>query len=102
MSDATGTTDSYAVPTQFRGDRLATMEARYDDGSNAGPAGWTSYQQWDTAFSAYTGDAIKLTPAFFDSVKEDSRVTLTFHFWSGEAVTYQVTKSGDSVTGTTS
>ncbi|MFI7500678.1 hypothetical protein ACIBVL_19675 [Streptomyces sp. NPDC049687] len=36
------------------------------------------YQQWDTAFSAYTGDAIKLTPDFFTSLKEDSRVTLTF------------------------
>lgn len=101
LSNATGTTDSYAVPTQFRGDLLATMEARYDDGSNAGPASWTSYQQWDTAFSAYTGEAIKLTPAFFDSLKDGSRVTLTFHFWSGATVTYQVTKSGNSVTGTT-
>lgn len=36
------------------------------------------------------------------SRKEDGpRVTLTFHFWSGATVTYQVTKSGDSVTGTT-
>ncbi|WP_353963409.1 MULTISPECIES: hypothetical protein [unclassified Streptomyces] len=28
-------------------------------------------------------------------------MTLTFHFWSGATVTYQVTKSGNSVTGTT-
>jgi hypothetical protein len=27
-------------------------------------------------------------------------VTLTFHFWSGTLVTYTVTKSGSSVTGT--
>ncbi|WP_246101181.1 hypothetical protein [Streptomyces cyaneus] len=27
--------------------------------------------------------------------------TLTFHLWSGATVTYQVTKSGDLVTGTT-
>ncbi|MGY1495874.1 hypothetical protein ACW4TU_04420 [Streptomyces sp. QTS52] len=32
---------------------------------------------------------------------DDSRVALTFHFWSGVMVTYQVTESGDSVTGTT-
>lgn len=30
-----------------------------------------------TAFSAYTSDAIKLTPDFFNSLKEASRVTLT-------------------------
>ncbi|WP_328875410.1 hypothetical protein OHT76_38010 [Streptomyces sp. NBC_00287] len=57
-----GATDSYTIPTRFRGDLPAT--------------------QGDTA---YTGDAI----------------TLTFHFWSGATVTYQVTESGNSVTGTT-
>ncbi|ADI03480.1 putative endoglucanase [Streptomyces bingchenggensis BCW-1] len=101
LSNATGSTGSYAIPTQFRGDMLATMEARYDDGSNAGPADWTPYQQWDTAFSAYTGDSIKLTPDFFNEVKDGSRVTLTFDFWSGASVTYHVTKTGTSVTGTT-
>jgi endoglucanase len=101
LSDATGNTSAFAIPTQFRGDILATMEARYEDGSNAGPADWTPYQQWDTAFSAYTPDAIKLTPDFFNAVKDGSRVTLTFHFWSGATVTYHVTKSGTSVTGTT-
>jgi hypothetical protein len=29
-------------------------------------------------------------------------VTLTFHFWSGATVTYQVSRSGTSVAGTTS
>ncbi|MFI7500679.1 X2-like carbohydrate binding domain-containing protein [Streptomyces sp. NPDC049687] len=40
LSDANGSTGSFAIPTQFRGDMPATMEARYDDGSNAGPADW--------------------------------------------------------------
>ncbi|WP_311736797.1 hypothetical protein [Streptomyces sp. TLI_185] len=56
------------------------MEATYDDGGNAGPASWTPYQQWDTAFTAYTGDSIKLTSEFVNSLKDDSRVSLTFHF----------------------
>ncbi|ULR48137.1 cellulase family glycosylhydrolase [Streptomyces deccanensis] len=99
LSAASGSTTGLAIPTRFRGDRLATMEARYDDGSNAGPANWTSYQQWDTAFSAYTDDAIKLTAEFFTSLRENSRVTLTFHFWSGAKATYHVTKSGGTVTG---
>ena len=77
------------------------MEAAYDDGGNAGPASWTSYQQWDTAFSAYTGDSIKLTSDFVNSLKDESRVALTFHFWSGTSVTYHVTKAGSTVTGTT-
>ncbi|WP_405607942.1 hypothetical protein [Streptomyces sp. NBC_00076] len=47
-----------------------------------------------TAFLAYTGDAVKLTPEFFNALKDGSRVTLTFHFWSGATVTYHVTKSG--------
>lgn len=100
LSNATGSTGSYAIPTRFRGDMLATMEARYHDGSNAGRADWTPYQQWDTAFSAYTGDSIKLTPDFFNAVKDGSRVTLTFGFWSGASVTYHVTRTGTSVTGT--
>ncbi|MFF9035652.1 cellulase family glycosylhydrolase [Streptomyces sp. NPDC014892] len=99
LSAASGSPTGLAIPTRFRGDRLATMEARYDDGSNAGPANWTSYQQWDTAFSAYTDDAIKLTAEFFTSLRENSRVTLTFHFWSGAKATYHVTKSGGTVTG---
>ncbi|WP_371667175.1 cellulase family glycosylhydrolase [Streptomyces sp. NBC_00289] len=101
LSDASGDTGGLTVPTRFRGDMLATMEANYDDGGNAGPADWTSYQQWDSAFSAYTGDSIKLTPDFVNSLREDSRVTLTFHFWSGTSVTYHVTRTGSTVTGTT-
>ncbi|MFI1733244.1 cellulase family glycosylhydrolase [Streptomyces acidicola] len=102
LSNASGTTSGgMTIPTRFRGDMLATMEARYDDGSNAGPANWTPYQQWDTAFSAYTGDSIKLTPDFANSLGDGSRVTLTFHFWSGALVTYYVTRTGDTLTGTT-
>ncbi|WNZ14147.1 cellulase family glycosylhydrolase [Streptomyces sp. 11x1] len=99
LSAASGSGSGLSVPTRFRGDRLATMEARYDDGSNAGPASWTPYQQWDTAFTAYTDDAIKLTAEFVTSLREGARVTLTFHFWSGAKATYHVTKSGDTVTG---
>ncbi|MEU6356592.1 cellulase family glycosylhydrolase [Streptomyces sp. NPDC047072] len=99
LSGATGT-GGLTIPTQFRGDQLATMEARYGDGGNAGPASWTPYQQWDTAFSAYTDDAIKLTPDFVGSLKDGSPVTLTFHFWSGATVTYHVVRTGDTVTGT--
>jgi endoglucanase len=103
LSDATGTTGSFAIPTQFRGDVLATMEAKYADGSGAGPANWTSYKEFNSSFSPlYTASQITLTPNFFNEVTDGARVTLTFHFWSGDTVTYYVTKSGSSVTGTSS
>ncbi|MFD6771265.1 cellulase family glycosylhydrolase, partial [Micromonospora chalcea] len=35
QSAATGTTGAFAVPTRFNGDELATMEAKYTDGSPA-------------------------------------------------------------------
>ncbi|EMF57730.1 hypothetical protein [Streptomyces bottropensis] len=47
LSNASGGTDGPSVPARFRDDQLATMEARYD-GSNAGPASRTSFQQWDS------------------------------------------------------
>lgn len=101
LSSATGTTDAFAIPTQFNGDRLATMEATYADGSFAGPQNWTSYKQFDSDFVP-AGDTIVLKPAFFAQVDEARPVTLTFHFWSGQLLTYTVTRTGTSVTGTVS
>ncbi|MCK9792867.1 cellulase family glycosylhydrolase [Isoptericola sp. 4D.3] len=100
LADATGTTEAFAVPTDFRGDRLATMEARYDDGTNAGPHGWTSFKEFDVTFAPEDG-RIVLRPAFFAEVTDQRPVTLTFHFWSGDTVTYTVVRDGDAVTGTT-
>ncbi|NUT93666.1 MAG: cellulase family glycosylhydrolase [Saccharothrix sp.] len=102
LSNATGTTSSFAIPTTFRGDLLATMEAKYDDGTNAGPHNWTSYKEYDRTFAPnYTAGTTTLTPDFFAEVRDDARVTLTFHYWSGAKLTYYVTKSGTTVTGTT-
>ncbi|MBO3095012.1 cellulase family glycosylhydrolase [Cellulomonas dongxiuzhuiae] len=99
LGAATGTTTSFAIPAQLRGDQLATMEARYDDGSNAGPPSWTSYKEFWSSFrpDPATG-TILLTPEFFAEVA-DGRVTLTFHFWSGEQVTYTITRTGTTVVG---
>ncbi|WP_053712299.1 cellulase family glycosylhydrolase [Streptomyces sp. NRRL B-3648] len=103
LSDASGTTGSFTIPTRFRGDVLATMEARYADGGNAGQADWTPYQEFNRAFSPdYPGGRTVLTPDFLGALRDGAPVTLTFHYWSGAAVTYHVTRSGSSVTGTAS
>ncbi|ELP69058.1 cellulase family glycosylhydrolase [Streptomyces turgidiscabies] len=101
LSNANGNTNGVTVPTQFRGDLLATMEATYADGGNAGPTDWTPYQEFNEAFSPdYPGNALLLTSKFVNSLRDNVQATLTFHFWSGATVTYRVTKSGGSVTGT--
>ncbi|MFF4833302.1 cellulase family glycosylhydrolase [Streptomyces sp. NPDC001315] len=101
LSDATGTAGSFTVPTKYQGDDLATMEATYADGSNAGPTNWTPYQEFNTAFSPdYPNGTIILTPEFLKALRDGEPATLIFHFHSGAKVKYTVTKSGDSVTGT--
>ncbi|WP_238010638.1 cellulase family glycosylhydrolase [Dactylosporangium sp. AC04546] len=103
LSAATGTTAAFTLPAQFRGDQLATMEAKYADGSNAGPQNWTSFKEFDVTFAPdYTAGTITLRPAFFAEVNDNAKVTLTLHFWSGTKVTYFVTRSGSTVTGSLS
>ena len=98
---ATGTTNSFVIPTSFRGDQLATMEAVYADGSPAGPASWTPYKEfWQHFQPDDAAGTITLKPEFFAEV-HDGTVTLTFHFWSGTRITYRITRSGTSVTGST-
>jgi hypothetical protein len=99
LQDATGTTSGLNISTAFYGDRLATMEAVYADGTNAGPHPWTSYKEFNRAFAPGNGQ-ITLKQDFFAEVNDNSTVTLTFHFWSGETVTYTLTRSGTTITGT--
>ncbi|MDT0343583.1 cellulase family glycosylhydrolase [Streptomyces litchfieldiae] len=101
LRNATGSTGSLVIPTAFNGDQLATMEAVYADGTYAGPHNWTSYKEFGAAFSPnYSSGDITLPSAFFNEVRDNSTVTLTFHFWSGATLKYTLTRSGTTVTGT--
>ncbi|MCY1143301.1 cellulase family glycosylhydrolase [Actinoplanes sp. Pm04-4] len=102
VAAGTGTTAAFTIPVSFRGDRIATMEAKYADGGNAGPQNWTSFKEFAYTFLPdYTANTLALTPEFFAEVNDGAKVTLTLHFWSGAKVTYYVTKSGSTVTGAT-
>ena len=102
LSNATGTGTKFTIPTKYQGDQLATMESTYADGTNAGPTSWTPYQEFNGAFSPdYQEGTIILTADMLKSLRDGETATLTFHFYSGAKVKYQVTKSGDSVTGST-
>jgi endoglucanase len=101
LADATGTTGAFAVPAAFNGDQLATMEAKYADGSFAGPHNWTSFKEFGRTFSPdYATGKIDLTSTFFNEVNDGAPVTLTFHFWSGATLEYTVTRTGTAVIGT--
>jgi endoglucanase len=103
QSAASGTGTSLDIPTQFHGDQLATMEGTYADGSNAGSASWTPFQEFGTAFEPdYANNVITMKPDFVNALKDGVPATLTFHFWSGAVITYHVTKSGTSLTGSVS
>jgi endoglucanase len=103
LQNATGTTSGLTIPIAFNGDRLATMEAVYADGTNAGPQNWTSYKEFGYTFAPdYSTGQFTLNQRFFAEVNDNSTVTLTFHFWSGETVTYTLARSGTTITGTAS
>lgn len=101
LSNAQGTTSSFKIPAVFNGTTLATMEAVYSTGGNAGPQNWTPYKEFAYAFTpSYSTNEISLLPAFFNEVNNGD-VILKFHFWNGEVVSYKMTKNGTSVTGVT-
>ncbi|MEU8890526.1 cellulase family glycosylhydrolase [Streptomyces sp. NPDC048442] len=101
LSNATGTPEAFTVPAKYQGDQLATMEATYGDGSNAGPTSWTSFQEFNLAFSPdYPKGTIVLKPEFLKALRDGDQVALTFHFHSGAKLKYRLTKNKDSVTGT--
>ena len=78
------------------------MEARYADGSNAGPNALDPCTRSSTRPSRRTTRTARssCTPDFLKSLRDGELVTLTFDFYSGKKVMYHVKKSGDSVTGT--
>lgn len=102
LQNVEGTTSVFAIPTAFNGDRLATMEAVYATGGNAGPHNWTSFKEFSYTFApSYDTNVITLKQKFFDEVN-DGVVILKFHFWSGEIVNYTITKNGVNVVGAAS
>ncbi|MED4164105.1 X2-like carbohydrate binding domain-containing protein [Halalkalibacterium halodurans] len=86
LQSTQGHVSNFSIPASFNGNSLATMEAVYVDGGNAGPQDWTSFKEFGYAFSpSYDTNEMKLTEAFFREVR-DGEVRLTFHIWSGETV----------------
>ncbi|UQZ34935.1 cellulase [Paenibacillus sp. PK3_47] len=89
----------YTLPVQFGGDSLATLEAVYTAGGNAGPDDWTPYKEYIRHFYPdYKTGEIKFTDEFWSGVK-DGEMQLKMHFRSGEVIPYTMTKEGFSIVG---
>jgi aryl-phospho-beta-D-glucosidase BglC (GH1 family) len=101
LSNSSGSAGSgLVIPTAFNGDQLATMEAVYASGGNAGPQNWTSYKEFNYTFAPdYTNNTITIKPAFFAETNGGT-IILTFHFWTGQIVKYQLSTKGKRITGT--
>lgn len=97
----------FKIPTDFNGDRLATLEAFYENGSGVGPQNWTTFKEFAEVFSPnYENETIDFTfnpsenqSPLFDDMRQDEPVKLKLHFWSGAILDYEVMKSGDQVIG---
>lgn len=89
----------YTIPTWFNGDSLATLEAVYTAGGNAGPNDWTPFKEYNKAFYPdYTTGEVKFTDDFWKEVK-DGEVQLRMHFRSGAVIPYTITKTGTQIVG---
>ncbi|MEU9058937.1 hypothetical protein AB0D13_08665 [Streptomyces sp. NPDC048430] len=101
-AESKGTTDEFYVTTHFRGDEIAAMESTYASGGNAGLIDWNPYQEFNKAFRPdYANSKITLMPDYLKALRDGEKVNLTFHFYSGATVKYQVTRDGSKVTGST-
>ena len=94
----TGNTDSFAIPVQFNGSRLSTMEAINANGTGAGPQNWTTFKEYDYAFTVnYADNKVVMTNNFFKEAS-DGEIILKFHFQSGEILQCKILKAGNIVT----
>jgi aryl-phospho-beta-D-glucosidase BglC (GH1 family) len=95
-----GTRDMLVIPVNYNGDKLATMEAVYEGGGNAGPASWTPFKEYAHSFEPdYKMNVLILTGKFFDEVN-DGEVLLKLHFRSGAVLDYKLSVSESKVIGT--
>jgi endoglucanase len=102
LKSTNGFITGFSIPTNFNGDKLATMEAIYTSGGNAGPNDWTSFKEFGSMFNpVYSSNEIKILPDFFKQVR-NGEVLLKMHFWSGSIVEYTISKDQSSIVGVSS
>ncbi|GEM04213.1 hypothetical protein HMI01_12010 [Halolactibacillus miurensis] len=110
LKNHTAPIKDFAIPVNYQGNQLITLEAFYSDGSGpAGPQNWTTFKEFGYVFSPdYEDDVLTLIydewnniSRLFNEVEANKEVTLRLHFLNGETIDYFVTHDGTTVTGET-
>lgn len=97
IGKGSGDKTGYAIKVKFNGNVLSTLEAVKEDGSGIGPQNWTSYKEYDYAFTVdYKAGTVTFTDKFFNEA-EDGTVLVKFHFQNGDTADTEFTISGDKV-----
>ncbi len=102
LSNAEGSTDGFSIPTKFNGAKLRRATAFDGEGNVVGPnSSWWRYLQYNSAFMAdYENGTIELYNNFFnDSSIKDGEIKLSFEFYDGQIVEYNLLKNGSTITG---
>ena len=99
LSPGTGTTSRFSIPVDFKGDRLEKTVSKDIKGNVVSNNSWWQYLQYDSEFTAdYKAGLINMLGDYF-KVAKDGSYNLTFTFYSGKVIEYNITVSGTSVTG---
>jgi aryl-phospho-beta-D-glucosidase BglC (GH1 family) len=101
LGSGIGSTAGFIIPVEFNGSRLSTLEAMKPDGTGTGPQSWTTYKEFDYAFSVdYDANTVTMKDKFFAEAA-DGIIILKLHFQSGEILECMIEKSGTTVTAVT-
>ena len=102
LSAGRGSTRSFSIPVKYNGSRLSTLEAMNAGGKGVGPQNWTTYKEFDYAFTVnYDMNTVTMKDKFFAEAP-DGVITLKLHFQSGEVLECKILKNGTTVTDVTS
>lgn len=97
LSSGQSVGSNFEIPVKFNGSNLSTLEAVYSDGSGAGPQNWTTYKEYDYAFSVdYNANKVIIKDKFFAEAN-DGKITFKLHFQSGEVLQYSIMKIGKTI-----
>lgn len=100
LKDISGKIGAFAIPVNFNGDQLATLEIQYADGSNTEPSNWSSYKEYGVVFVPnYRYKMIELKPVLLENLN-DGDALVKLHFRSGIVLEYNLNKNGKTLVGT--
>lgn len=99
LKAATGTTAEFNIPVEFNGAIAEKATSQTATGGWVSNNWWWGFLEYDSEWTAdYTTNEIKMLPRYLE-VTGGKELDLIFRFYDGTVVTYGISFSGDTVTG---